>query len=224
MRDRQRPSLADRFALRVSIGRQVDGLWVGVFLDNEPELVLRRVEEALCLIKEYDRLRYDRLICDLERVWVRLLPGALGNFNYALYACELDSRFVVAETSLPELIAATIVHEATHARLRRCGIGYVEALRHRVEAVCLRRELAFAAKLPNGKQVREQAERTLVLCSTQEYWTNAALAERHDKDHIEALRNLGVPDWLVRTLLTLRTLRLRVSRFAESVARLIQRR
>jgi hypothetical protein len=224
MRDRQRPSLADRFALRVSTGRQVDGLWVGVFLVNEPELVLHRVEEALRLIKEYDRLRYDRLICDLKRVWVRLLPGVLGNFNYALYACELDSQFVVAETSLPELIAATIVHEATHARLRRCGIGYEEALRPRVEAVCLRRELAFAAKLPNGKQVREQAERTLVLCSTQEYWTSAAFAERRDKDHIEALRNLGVPDWLVRTVLTLRTLRLRVSRFAESVTRLIQRR
>src|SRR5271166_2194713 len=114
MRHGQRPRLADRFELCFSTGRQVDGLWVGVSLDSEPEPVLRRVEEALRLIKAYDRLRYDRLICDLEHVWVRLLPGVLGNFNYSLYACELDRGFVLAETSLPELIAATIVPEATH--------------------------------------------------------------------------------------------------------------
>jgi hypothetical protein len=185
---------------------------------------LRRVEEALRLIQKYDRLRYDRLIRDLERVWVRDLPGALGTFNQSLHVCSLDREFVLAERSGLELIAATIVHEATHARLDRCGIGYEEKLRPRVEAVCFRRELAFAAKLPNGEQVREQAERKLAFYATEDYWTNAAFAERYVNDHIEALRNLGAPDWIGRTALILRALRLRARYFVQGVARFIRRR
>ena len=64
-----RPDLADRVALRFSTSRYVDGLWIGT-LESEPEPILRRIEEALSLIKHYDRVRYDRLIRDLKRVWV----------------------------------------------------------------------------------------------------------------------------------------------------------
>jgi hypothetical protein len=156
-----RPPFRERMMLRLSDSRRVDGLWIGVGKAKEPELALRRVEEALRLIKVFDRVRYDRLIRDLERVWVTPLPGYSGCCSYSLGACELDPRFVLAETTLPEMIAATIVHEATHARLQRCGIGYEEELRDRVEAVCVRRELAFAARLPNGERVREEAERGL---------------------------------------------------------------
>jgi hypothetical protein len=189
---------------------------------------LRRVEEALRLIQKYDPLRYDRLTRDLERVWVRDLAGALGTFNQSLHACSLDREFVQAERSCLELIAATIVHEAAHARLDRCGIGYEEELRPRIEAACFRRELAFAAKLPNGEQVREQAEQKLAFYATQDYWTNAAFAERYVKDHIEVLRNLGAPDWIGRIALVLRALRLRlrlrVRYFVQTVARFIRRR
>jgi hypothetical protein len=175
------------------------------------------VEEALRLIKVYDRLRYDRLIRDLERMWVRILPGALGCFNHSLHACELDRRFVLDETSLPEFIAAAIVHEATHARLMRCGIGYEEGLRARVEAICFRRELAFATKLPNREQVREQAERRLGIPHA--YWTNAAFSDRYDREHTEALRDLGVPYRLVRIAFALRAARLGAIRLARRLTR-----
>jgi hypothetical protein len=218
-----KPTLADRFELWFSTGKQSDGLWIGVSLDSEADPILRRVEEALHLIKAYDRFRYDRLTRDLERVWVRLLPGVFGNFNSSLRACELDRRFVLSETST-EVIAATIVHEATHARIHRCGIGYDEKLRPRIEAACLRRELAFAAKLPNGEKVRDYAERSLSLCATQDFWTNAAFGERHDKDHIQALRDLGVSDRLIRTILIVRRLRLRMTRLAKGILRMIKGR
>jgi hypothetical protein len=222
MRHGQRPTLSDRLELRFSNGRQVDGLWVGVSLDSEPEPVVHRVEEALGLIKTYDRRQYDRLAQDLDRVWVRDLPGALGKFNASLRACELDRRFVLAETSPPDLIAATIVHEVAHARLHRCGIGYEEALRPRIERVCFRRELAFAAKLPNGERVREQVEGQLVLCTTEGFWTNAAFAQRYEEDHVQALHDLGAPAWLAQAVLRLRRLRLRAGVFAKGVRRLIQ--
>jgi hypothetical protein len=202
----------------------VDELWVGVFADSESEPTLRRVEEALRLIKTYDRIRYDRLMSDLDRVWVQDVPGALGNFEQSLRACVLDRRYVLAETSAPEVIAATIVHEATHARLHRRGIDYEEELRPRIERACLRRELAFAARLPDGEQVRTRAESALALCTTQDFWTNAAFAARHDPNHIEVIRHLGAPEWLVRAALVLLALRRGVSGFAQRLRRLIQSR
>jgi hypothetical protein len=218
-RRKRRPGVVDRLELRLSTSKRIDGLWLGTY-EGEPELVLGRVEEALCLIKAYDRLRYDRLTRDLERVWVRLLvTDALGGFNESVNACELDVRFVLAETSNPEAIASTIVHEATHARLMRCGIDYEEELRARVEAVCFRRELAFAAKLPNGEQVRERARRSLELCASHDYWTNTAFDQRYLEGGIEAARHVGLPYWLVRSVLALRALRLSVSRHIRGLTR-----
>lgn len=225
MRQDKRATFLDWVALRLSTARQIDGLWVGVaFAGEAAEPIFRRVEDALLLIKENDRLRYGRLIRDLERVWVRDLPGALGSFNKTLRACSLDREFVLAETTHPELIATTIVHEATHARIESCGIGYEEKLRPRIEAACFRRELAFAKKLPNGEQVQEQAERSLVEHAKQDPWTDAAFANRFDKAHIEALRKLGAPDWIGQTALILRAPYLQIRRLLLHVAHLFQSR
>jgi hypothetical protein len=192
-----RPDLADRLALRFSTSRYVDGLWIGAW-EDEPEPILRRIEEALSLIKRYDRVRYERLIRDLKRVWVVVLPGDLANFDYKIRTCRIDTRYCLAATTTPELIATIIVHEATHARLWRRGIRYEEAQRPRIEAICLRREIAFAAKLPNGADARDRAERTLALCASGEYWTNAAFSERYIDGGVEAVRYLGAPGWLAR--------------------------
>jgi hypothetical protein len=192
--------------LWLSSGRRVDGLWVGTYFQKNAEEVMRRVEEALRLIKRYDQRRYKRIISDLDRVWVRLVPGALGRYVHTHRTCELDERFVLAEASLPEVIAATIVHEATHARLWRCGIGYAENIRGRVEAVCFRRELAFARKLPNGEHVREKALDSLAMPPAT--WTDTADRDRDLEGSVETLRYLGAPNWVVRALLAARAWRL----------------
>ena len=203
--------------LWLSVSKRVDGLWVGSWDDGaKGEAVLGRVEAALCLIKTHDRLRYERLIRDLERVWVLVLAGSAGSFNKRLMACQLDTRYVLDEASSLEMIASTIVHEATHARLMRCCIGYEQGLRARVEAVCLRRELAFAARLPNGARVRELAERSLELCAA-DYWTDSAFDARHLEGAMEALRHLGAPNWLLRPLPSIQALCLSVRRRASKI-------
>jgi hypothetical protein len=203
-RRRKRSSLFGRsaFWLLSSSRKRIDGLWVATGESKaDCALVWRRVEGALCLIKTYDRRRYDRLLRDLERLWVRVSAyGFLGCHNASINACELDTRFVLAESTSPEIIASTIVHEATHARLWRCGIDYEERLRARVEAVCMRSEIAFAAKLPNGREAREQAERALELCVADANWTDAAFDARHIEGAMEAMRYLGMPNWFTRTL------------------------
>jgi hypothetical protein len=218
---RTRKPKADMLWHWLSVSKRIDGLLVGTWeSDANAEAVFRRVEGALCLIKAHDRLRYKRLLRDLERLRVWLLPGGSGSYKEAVRSCELDSRFVLAETSSPAMIASTIVHEATHARLMRCGIGYETELRARVEAVCARRELAFANNLPNGAQVRESAERILELCAADDgYWSNTAFEERHVEGWIEAMRHLGVPDWLVRVFLIFRSLNLSIRRGIRGVTR-----
>jgi hypothetical protein len=195
-----------------SPNKRIDGLWIGIGGNSEgqDERLLARVEEALFLIKRYDRLRYDRLSRNVRRVWVHTLFYGLGTYNDALAACELDARFVLDETTSPELIAATIVHEATHLRLLRCGIGYEQAVRARVEAVCFRRELAFAAKLPNGEQVKQIAQRGLETAPG--FWTDAEHNQRNADGQLGALRQLGAPDWFVRGLVAARAVRLSIKK------------
>jgi hypothetical protein len=207
-----RPRLVIRILLWLSTSKQIDGLWVGA-ATHAGEIALDRVVEALGLIKTHDRHRYNRLLRDLERIWVQVIPGGLASFTPSLWCCDLDPRFVLAPTSTPEIIAAAIVHEGTHARFWRCGIGYEEGQRHRVEAACLRRELAFAARLPNGTQARENAERCLTEYPPS-FWTDAAFSERSLDNEIQAVRYLGMPDWVVRLVLAARDLRLGLRRFA----------
>jgi hypothetical protein len=142
--------------LRDRPNKLVDGLWIGTF-DGHADL-LPRVEDALALIKSCDPLRYDRLVRDLDRILVRLVFHGNACFDPKLNACSLDPRFVSAEASSIDVIAAAIVHEATHARLWRKGIRYEQGIRHRVEAICFRRELAFANKLPHPQVAQEGAK------------------------------------------------------------------
>jgi len=215
----KRPHFMTRFMLRWSVGRRIDGLWVGSF-EDKPEPGLRRAEEALSVIKTYDRRLYQRLIRDLERIWVQVTPGGLAHFDSSIWACVLDPRYVLDETKSSEEIASTIVHEATHARLWRRGIGYQEELRSRVEAACFRRERAFAAKLPNGAKIRDQADRYLAAYASQDYWTDEAFRTRHLDGLVKASQYLGSPDWLIRIFKALRALRLKLTHVRGGAANL----
>jgi hypothetical protein len=206
-----KPKLAERLLLWLSAHKTIDGLYVSV-AENSP--TLRKVEEALNLIKVHDRRRYDRLRHDLVRVWVRLLPGNLACFNATFGACELDTRFVLERP--PEIIAAAIIHEAAHARLWRAGIEYVEEARHRIEAICIRQELAFAGRLPDGKIVREWAEAGL---SQPPDLTDLGFGTRHLTGNIEAFRHSGAPEWLVQAVLAARACRIRIKQFFRALRR-----
>jgi hypothetical protein len=180
--------------------RSIDGLWVGTYSDENAEAALQRVAEALRLIQTYDRPRYNRLRRDLDRIWVRELTGSVASFNPTLRACQLDERFVLTEATDATILAATIVHEATHARLWNCGIGYEEEVRHRVEAICIRRELAFAGKVPDGRCARERAEAALAIPPS--YFTDAAFRDREVERAVQTFQDLE-PRWLGRLMLAM---------------------
>jgi hypothetical protein len=190
--------VAKRLMLWLSRSRNVDGLWVGS-IEGQPWLGLRRVEDALALIKQHDPLNYSRICRNLERIWVDILPDAIAHYDRSLNACVFDQRFVLAETTTLGSIAASIVHEATHARLERCGIKYEEKLRPRIEAVCVGRELAFASKLPDGVELQEQrAYARQWYEANADYFSDARFRQRNTRGRIKALRYLEMPDWFIR--------------------------
>ena len=194
----RRPAAIDRLDLWFSTGRSIDGLWVGT-TESEPQPGLRRVEEAFQLIKIRDPLHYSRVIKNLERIWVRLLPGIRAHYERSLKACVFDERFVLLEATTIERIASTIVHETTHARLEGWGIGYDdEKKRARIEAICIRRELNFVGKLPQSEALQGQLARTLEWCvSDHDHYSDASFQQRKLQGEVDTLRHLGAPEWLI---------------------------
>jgi hypothetical protein len=191
-------SLVERFDLWVSTSRVVDGLWVGTW-EAEPHPAFRRVEEALQLIKRHDQLNYLRVIRNLDRIWVHLIPSAQAHYDRTLNACVLDERYLLKEEMTLDRIASTIVHEATHARLEGWGIIYEEESRYRIEAIYLRRELNFLTKLPDSEHLKEEIARALEWCATdRDHLSDASFREREDQGQVETLRYLGAPNWFIR--------------------------
>lgn len=194
----RKPPLADRLALWMSRSRVIDGLWVGT-MESEAQVGLRRVRDALLLIKRHDGLNYSRVIRNLNRIWVNLIPSSLAHYDRSLNACVLDERFVRNDATTTENIASTIIHEATHARLEKWGITYDEARRPRIEAICNRRELNFATRLPDGKLLREEIVGRLEWSAgDHDLYSDKSFRQRRQEGEIETLRYLNVPNWLVR--------------------------
>jgi hypothetical protein len=164
-----------------------------------------RARDASC--KAAQSLAYSRIISDLERVWISLLPDGLAEYNHSLKACLLDERFVADSATSVERIASVIVHEATHAKLERCGIAYSEDQRARIEAICFRRELALAVRLPDGAKLQQDiAEYLDWYLDNPDYFRDAQVFERHTDGEIEMLRHIGAPDWLIRATPTLKSM------------------
>jgi len=185
----------DRLGMRLSRSRRLDGLWLGVFGGRRDEHMLGRIEDALKLIKTHDAVRYRRLLRDVDRIWIQVLFGPVGTFNARLRTCSLDYRFVAKAPA--ELIASTIVHEAAHAQPRVLKFGYREDVRHRIERICIRQELAFAGRLPGGNVLCEVLRPELARPGSD--WSDEARAMRYRDGELAAARFVGLPDWLTRT-------------------------
>lgn len=102
-------------------------------------------------------------------------------------------------------IAATLIHEATHAELFDRSIGYGDlALRKRVEDFCSREELVFGRKIAANDWLQEDAEFRSNLPA--EAFSNEASYQR-ELDWFE--HDSGIPKWLVRSTLKLHEWRLK---------------
>ena len=153
-----------------------------------------KIEAALRLIRDHDPRRFRHVQRYVRAIILSEHPMNFAQWLDDVRMCELARPYVIAPSTTPTHLAGTIVHETTHARLFRLGIDYHESRRARVEAVCYNAELDFGSRMPDGAEVVQHAERALARDPS--YYA----ASTFRQDNFEALRRLGCPEWLVRTV------------------------
>lgn len=142
----------------------VHGLPVRI-LNTRPDIrtpeVVQRLSAALDLVARYAPARYRRLRRDLSGFVVQRF-ACRGAFFPDTRECLVELTFTVnPQHGLPE-IAASIVHEATHARVAAmCRSRQAE--RHREERLCRQAELELGLAMPDGAVVVRRAQESLTL-------------------------------------------------------------
>jgi hypothetical protein len=80
---------------------------------------------------------------------IMVKAGIPTQFWAGTQTCVVDRNFL--DTASDAYLACALVHEAVHARLRRRGIGSTPHSAGRVEAVCIRDQIAFLRLLPRDE-------------------------------------------------------------------------
>ena len=145
--------------------RTVHGLPVRI-LNTRPDIateqVIERLTAALDLIAAYAPRRYRRLRRDIAGFVVQRF-ACRGAFFPDTRECLVELTFTVnPRHTLPE-IAASIVHEATHARVAQMCPTRPPDTHAREERLCRRAELELGLALPDGDVVVRRARESLAL-------------------------------------------------------------
>ena len=168
---------------------------------SEKESLQSKISAALSLLSSYAPLRYRALERDLPRIWVSATQH-LAQCLYDVGICLVRFDYVIAANTTAEKLAMTFVHEGTHARLLRAGFKYREAIRGRVERLCVLSEIVLARRLPASETLVADAERQLVW--PDEFWSDEQFRAR-DMARLEQLgpiaRTAGkIAMWIARHL------------------------
>jgi hypothetical protein len=175
---------------------------IGLFTPDDPpdQCAIAKVKRALDLLAERDPSTYRRV-----QRYVRYIQiggnhrGYLGKWLDVADVCELVRSYVESQTTTPLHIASTIVHESTHARLHRWGLGYEEHRRFRIERLCFLAQRAFAERVGGDEGQALAAEAGRQMARDPSYWSDKAVAGRK----VDLLVDQGTPRWLARMLVWL---------------------
>jgi len=152
---------------------------------EDPTPYFAKVMSALEIIARHQPKRLDRIRRDLRYILIFKQPGA--TYWDDLRACTLSAQFVASKDT--EVIALSVVHEATHARISSRGIPYDPAHQARIERVCVHEEVSLVRLLANGSERAAQ----LISHLDTPWWTAEQVRDRK----IRALE-MNAPPWLTR--------------------------
>lgn len=159
-----------RFLIETGVQVQVarfDVLGIPVFVENtRPDIatedVIARLERSLSLIKEYVPHHYRHMQRDFAYI-VSKRFACRGAYFHNERACLVELTFTVNPDFSDAEVAATILHEAMHARLDRLGFPLEMEDRARQERFCRRAEIEFGMLVPGGEKVVARAQDTIEL-------------------------------------------------------------
>jgi hypothetical protein len=138
-------AILEAISLAAQRTRVLRGIRVGMFHSQESGRLCRVVDTALEIIEAWDPGRFQSIQHDVRRI--AMVPTRTSHFSDITRVCYVSER-PVAESGAVN-VAAAIVHEGVHARLRRRGLGaWGLDLRARAEQLCIGEEIAFLRLLP----------------------------------------------------------------------------
>ena len=161
----------------------------------ETDAVLRRLDAALALIRTYRPRQYRLLKRDVAGFVVQRYACRGAYFGHSR-TCLVELTFLANATMSNAQIAASIVHEATHARLDRLGLPLSGPA---AERACRRAEIAFGRAVPDGAAVIARAEESLAL-GDDDVAPDIDWALAQSRVAAADLRALPIPEGLKRTL------------------------
>ena len=123
---------------------------------------IARLDGALSQLRQYVPHHYRRLRRDFSGFLIER-RAYRGAFLVATRTCLVELTFVVNRSFSLAQVAATILHEAMHARLFACGIAVTADQSHRQERFCRRAEIEFGSLVPDGEPVVRRALESLAL-------------------------------------------------------------
>jgi hypothetical protein len=141
---------------------QVVGISVTVYNtrpDIDTNAVIARLERSLSLIEQYVPHHFRHLKRDFAYVVVQRF-ACRGAYFHEQRACMVELTFAVNPDFSDAEVAATILHEAMHARLDALGFPLEMEDRARQERFCRRAEIEFGMLVPGGERVVERARWT----------------------------------------------------------------
>ena len=130
--------------------------------DIDTDDAIARLEGALALLAQYVPHHYRRLRRDFSGFLIER-RAYRGAFLPATRQCMVELTFVVNRTFSPAQVAATILHEAMHARLYARGIAVEAGESHRQERFCRRAEIEFGSLVPGGEPIVRRAVEALAM-------------------------------------------------------------
>ena len=127
--------------------------------DIDTRAVVARLERSLSLIDRYVPHHFRHLKRDFAYIVVRRF-ACRGAYFHEQRACLAELTFTVNPDFSDAEVAATILHEAMHARLHALGFPLEMEDRARQERFCRRAEIEFGKLVPGGERVVERAQWT----------------------------------------------------------------
>jgi hypothetical protein len=143
--------------------RTIRGIRV-VVENSRPDIatgdVFARIDGALGLIEQYAPPHFRRLRRDFAQIVSCRYP-CRGAYLPQERICIVELTFTVNPSFTLPQVAATILHEAMHARLHETGVRQERVSRAREERFCRRAEIEFGQVVPNGEPVVRRALESL---------------------------------------------------------------
>ena len=124
--------------------------------DIDTDAVFARLDASLGLIERYTPHYYRHLVRDFAGILVERY-ACRGAYLPGRRVCLLELTFAVNPSFTDAQRAATILHEAMHAKLDRLGASTGMGDRARQERFCRRAEIEFGKLVADGAPILERA-------------------------------------------------------------------